>query len=522
MVAPSTTTASKFLLRPGLPGQKTTPAARLRPSMPENSTPGYSRYPRIGSHRDVAAFREHLHRLCDEIPVDDEILPAPGSPLAGEIQICGKLASNRWAIQPMEGWDGQEDGSPGELTLQRWRRFGLSGAQLIWGGEAVAVEGDGRANPNQLVIADNTLGGLESLRQALLEAHRDRFGSPGEPVIGLQLTHSGRYARPAKDGRNRPRAAFRHPILDSRVGIRDEAAVLSDGELAALTESFVTAATRAGELGFDFVDIKHCHGYLLHEFLGAHTRSGPYGGSFENRTRLLRDIVAGIRRDAPGLPIAVRVSIFDTIPFRPGADGSGGVPEDLPEDGPYRWGFGVDMANPEEADLAEGRKFLELLQELGIELVNLSAGSPYYNPHLQRPALYPPSDGYLPPEDPLESVIRHLQATRALKREFPGLVITGSALSYLQDYLPQVAQGLVRDGWMDFVGIGRMALSYPDLPADTLEKGSLARKLICRTFSDCTTAPRKGLPSGCYPLDDHYRSLPEAETLRELKKNRPD
>ena len=249
--------------------------------------------------------------------------------------------------------------------------------------------------------------------------------------------------------------------------------MLHDDDLHRIIEQFVDAAVIAEQLGFDFVDVKHCHGYLLHEFLGAHTRSGPYGGSFENRTRLLRDIVAGIRREAPGLPIAVRVSIFDTIPFRAGADGSGGVPEELPEDGPYRWGFGVDMANPEEADLAEGRKFLDLLQELGIELGNLSAGSPYYNPHLQRPALYPPSDGYLPPEDPLERVIRHLQATRALKREFPGLVITGSALSYLQDYLPQVAQGLVRDGWMDFVGIGRMALSYPDLPADTLEKLSL-------------------------------------------------
>ena len=194
----------------------------------------------------------------------------------------------------------------------------------------------------------------------------------------------------------------------------------------------------------------------------------------------------------------------------------------MPEGAPYRWGFGVDMANPTEGDLSEGKKLLGLLQELGIELVNLSAGSPYYNPHLQRPALYPPSDGYLPPEDPLESVIRHLQATHALKREFPGLVITGSALSYLQDYLPHVAQGLVRDGWMDFVGIGRMALSYPDLPADTLERGVLARKRICRTFSDCTTAPRHGLPSGCYPLDDNYSSLPEAETLRELKKNGPE
>jgi 2,4-dienoyl-CoA reductase-like NADH-dependent reductase (Old Yellow Enzyme family) len=485
--------------------------------MTSESSSNYSRYTRIGSHRTIDSFREHLRGVCAEIPADNEILRGPESPLATELELCGKIASNRWVIQPMEGWDGTEDGNPGELTLRRWRRFGLSGAQLIWGGEAVAVEKGGRANPNQLVIADHTMAGLESLRAALLEAHHERFGSASEPVVGLQLTHSGRFARPEKDSGNQPRLAFRHPLLDARVGVADDSAVLSDTEVGGLIESFISGAVRAGELGFDFVDIKHCHGYLLHEFLGAHTRPGPYGGSFENRTRILREIVAGIRREAPGLHVAVRVSIFDSIPFRRGVDGGAGEPEDYPEGDPYNLGFGVDLANPVEQDLREGHAFLALLEELGIRLVNLSGGSPYYNPHLQRPALYPPSDGYLPPEDPLLSVTRHLLATRALKKEFPSLVIAGSALSYLQEYLPHVAQGLVRDGWMDLVGIGRMVLSYPDLPADTLERGELQRKRICRTFSDCTTAPRGGLVSGCFPLDDAYGSLPDAEALRELK-----
>jgi len=481
--------------------------------------PSPSRHTRIGSHRDFDSFREHLNGLCPDIPADSEILRAPQSPLAADIEIFGKTAGNRWVIQPMEGWDGTEDGNPGELTLRRWKRFGLSGAQLIWGGEAVAVEADGRANPNQLVIAEHTLGGLESLRGALLGAHAERFGDSSPPIIGLQLTHSGRFARPGKDTGNQPRIAFRHPLLDDRVGVTDDSPVLTDLEVEGLIESFIAASVRAAELGFDFVDIKHCHGYLLHEFLGAHTRPGPYGGSFENRTRILREIVGGIRREAPALQVGVRVSIFDSIPFRRAPGGGGGVPEDFPGDEPYRLGFGIDMANPVEQDLAEGRTFLALLEELGIRLVNLSGGSPYYNPHLQRPALYPPSDGYLPPEDPLQSVARHLRATRALKLEFPGLAIVGSALSYLQEYLPHVAQGLVREGWMDLVGIGRMVLSYPDLPADTLERGELSRKRICRTFSDCTTAPRGGLVSGCFPLDDAYGSLPDAEALRELKKS---
>ena len=486
--------------------------------MTPDPSSSYSRYTRVGSHRGVDSFRGHLHGLCPDVPVDNEILRAPESPLAKDLEICGKTASNRWMIQPMEGWDGAEDGNPGELTLRRWRRFGISGAQLIWGGEAVAVEAEGRAHPTQLLIADHTLAGLERLRDVLLEAHHDRFGSTSEPIAGLQLTHSGRFARPGKDGGSQPRIAFRHPLLDARVGVTDDSAILGDSEVENLIESFIAGAVRARELGFDFVDIKHCHGYLLHEFLGAHTRPGLYGGSFENRTRILREIVSGIRREAPGLHVAVRVSIFDSIPFRQGDDGEEGVPEHYPEGEPYHLGFGVDMANPVEQDLSEGHAFLALLEELDIRLVNLSGGSPYYNPHLQRPALYPPSDGYLPPEDPLRSVTRHLQATRALKQKFPGMVVAGSALSYLQEYLPHVAQGLVRDGWMDLVGIGRMALSYPDLPADTLERGELARKRICRTFSDCTTAPRGGLVSGCFPLDEAYGSLPEAETLRELKK----
>jgi len=89
----------------------------------------------------------------------------------------------------------------------------------------------------------------------------------------------------------------------------------------------------------------------------------------------------------------------------------------------------------------------------------------------------------------------------------------GSAYSYLQEFLPHVAQAAVRDGWTDFVGLGRMVLSYPRLLWDASEGKPIQRKLICRTFSDCTTAPRNGLPSGCYPLDSFYK---ESETAKQL------
>jgi 2,4-dienoyl-CoA reductase-like NADH-dependent reductase (Old Yellow Enzyme family) len=182
---------------------------------------------------------------------------------------------------------------------------------------------------------------------------------------------------------------------------------------------------------------------------------------------------------------------------------------------PYRYGFGVNCEQPEKYDLTEPRRFLSLLRDLKIRLVNLTAGSPYYNPHVQRPALYPPSDGYQPPEDPLVGVARQMEATRVLKQEFPDLVFVGTGYTYLQEFLPFVAQAAVREGWVDSVGLGRMVLSYPELPRDVLTGQILKHKRICRTFSDCTTAPRNGLPSGCYPLDSFYK---ESEMGLQLKK----
>jgi NADPH2 dehydrogenase len=227
--------------------------------------------------------------------------------------------------------------------------------------------------------------------------------------------------------------------------------------------------------------------------------------------------VEDIQTSVPGLQVAVRFSAFDLIPFRKEVNGRG-VPESW--DGPYTFAFGCDPRNALQPDLSEARRLLAMLAELGVDLVCVSAGSPYYNPHVQRPALFPPSDGYDPPEDPLVGVARQLQATAELRRTQEGVLVVGSAYSYLQEYLPHVAQAAVRNGWTDFVGLGRVALSYPELPADLLEGRPLRTALLCRTFSDCTTAPRHGLPSGCYPLDEHYRKSPESAQLRDLKKLR--
>jgi 2,4-dienoyl-CoA reductase-like NADH-dependent reductase (Old Yellow Enzyme family) len=483
---------------------------------------------RIPSLKTVVDFRTHVATLGLDLPCEDTLVVGTASPLSQpvpEIRINGKRIGNRWAIQPMEGWDGTTTGGATDEVRRRWQRFGESGAKLIYGGEAMAVRSDGRANPNQLVIVEENKRDLAEIRELLVAAHRQRYGNVDELVIGFQLTHSGRFCKPTDKKRMEPRVAFRHPILDRKFNVTSDRQVFTDDEIEELIRCYVRAARIARDVGADFVDVKHCHGYLLHEFLGAHTRPGRFGGSFENRTRILRDIVAGIRADGNPIDIGVRLSAFDFVPFKPdptraepGKLGPG-IPEDFSHCLPYRYGFAVNAANPVEPDLTETHQFVQLCVELGVKVLNLSAGSPYYNPHIQRPAAYPPSDGYQPAHDPLIDVARQIQVVREIKAKAPpGLALVGTAYSYLQEYLPHVAQYVVRHGWVDIVGLGRMTLSYPEILADATSKGTLTPKFICRTFSDCTTAPRNGLISGCYPLDKYYSGKAEAQKLKEIKR----
>jgi 2,4-dienoyl-CoA reductase-like NADH-dependent reductase (Old Yellow Enzyme family) len=466
-------------------------------------------FPRISTLKTPEAFRARLAELGGSLPVEDTVETGPDAPLARPFAYRGRTIGNRFCILPMEGWDGSAVGTPTELTRRRWRNFGHSGAKLIWGGEAVSVRPDGRDNASQLVLTEDTLTDIAALREELVAAHRERFGRTDDLLIGLQLIHSGRFSRP------RPSILYRHPLLDARFGVHDDGPILSDDDIARLTDDFVAAARLSQRAGFAFVDVKHCHGYLGHEFLSAVDRPGRYGGSLENRTRFLRDVVAGIRAEAPGLEIGVRLSIFDFVPFHKGPDRVG-VPMVR---GPYRHAFGGDGTGL-GIDLTEPSALLAQLEKLGVDLICSTVGCPYYNPHIQRPAAFPPSDGYLPPEDPLVGVARQITVTAELKARHPRLVMVGSGYSYLQEWLPNVGQAVLRAGGADFIGIGRMVLAYPELPADVLAGRPLARKRICRTFSECTTAPRNGLISGCYPLDPFYKALPEAQTLAEIKEKR--
>ena len=478
-------------------------------------------YPKASSLDGVAGFRDYMKRLGLDMPCDDIVMSGPASPLGAPLEFDGMSIGNRIGTQPMEGWDCETDGRPTENTKRRWQRFGQSGAKLIWGGEACAVRSDGRANPKQLYMADHTQSDIAELREGLIKTHKEATGDDRGLVIGLQLTHSGRYCKPHDNTRFESIIAYNHPILDRRVGYPADRPVISDDEIKRLIADYIIAAKRAQQCGFDFVDIKHCHGYLGHEFLSAVTRPGPYGGSLENRTRFLREIVEGIRAEAPGLRIGVRLSAIDTVPYRPDPANSKpgelgpGIPEEYSV--PYVHAFGANPANPLEYDLTEPKALLEILRS-SASGSSMSPGQPVLQSALH-------------PAGALSAVRRLSSAGGSVRRRdapprrgarpqagFPGFLFHGQRLHLSAGVLPNVAQAVVRQGWVDVVGLGRMVLAYPELPLDILSGRGVQKKRLCRTFSDCTTAPRNGIVSGCYPLDALYKKSPEFKQLAGVKK----
>jgi len=471
-------------------------------------------YPKVINFKTLEDFREYLASQKIEIGLSEKAGGAESS-LSQPMQVGSRLVGNRWSILPMEGWDCEKDGAPSELTLRRWLRFASSGAKLLYGTEAAAVMHEGRSNPQQLWIADHTVESLKDALSRMRKTHKERFGSDDDLMVGIQLTHSGRYAHPNEAMKLEARTAYAHPLLDKKFQCGPEN-VVSDKEVGHIVRHFIHAAELAQQAGFDFVDIKSAHGYLGHEFLTAFDRPGSYGGSFENRTRFFREIADGIRSKCPELMLSARLSIFDILPFVKGEDGIG---HPMEWQGYYPYAFGGDGSGMEmDPELTETVKFVKMLQEYGIDLICATIGSPYYNVHMQRPAYFPVSDGYWPPENPLYNVSRHLKAVKRLRELCPGIKVVGSGYTCLQDYLPNAAEYAVSHNETDFVGIGRMVLSYPEICADSLAGRPLDRCRICRTLGECTNAPRHGMVSGCYPLDEFYRKTPEAAVLRNLKK----
>jgi len=457
-----------------------------------------ARYFKFHSVEDIQAESQ---RLGLDLRFSDDF-----SPLFRPVTVGPLRAGNSLCIQPMEGCDCTLDGQPDELTFRRYRRFGAGGAKLIWG-EATAVIEEGRANPRQLLISEQTAPALEQMLRECRQAHCEAFGSADDLIVGLQLTHSGRYSY------RQPLLVFHDPILDPRTVV-DKATgqtvdasypLLDDDYLRRLVDHYVAAARLAQRIGFQFIDLKQCHRYLLNELLAAKTRPGPYGGSLENRTRLARDIITRIRAEVPGLVIATRLNVYDGIPYQKHANGNAGEP--CPWETPVRSAWGTREDDPFTPDLTEPQWWIGEMARLGVALINISMGNPYATMHVIRPFEYPPPDAYETPEHPLIGVDRHFRLAGQLQQAFPHLPLVGSGYSYLQEFLPHAGAANLRDGRITFVGVGRAALPMPDFARQLLEHGRLDRKRTCRTFSYCTALMRAKhneqgqFATGCPPFD---------------------
>jgi 2,4-dienoyl-CoA reductase-like NADH-dependent reductase (Old Yellow Enzyme family) len=460
-----------------------------------------------------------IRRLGLDIPLADEVRE-----LLQPATLGGRAVGNRFVIHPMEGCDGTLDGKPDEITYHRWGRFARGGAKILWG-EACAVVPEGRANSRQLLFSKENAGELARLIAFAREEHRKACGTADDFLIGLQLTHSGRFAFP------KPSIAVRDAAIDpfcrtgkERRPIPPDYPVLTDDDLDRLQDAYVAAAKMSRDAGCDFVDLKQCHRYLLNELLGAKRRPGKYGGSLENRTRLAREVFGRIRAEAgKELILATRMNVFDAVPFV--KDPETGVGRPVPVETPYLNAFGVDPENPLEPDLAEPLEAIRIYREAGLQLLNASAGCPYYNPHYLRPADTPPPDGYEMPESGLVGVDRHFRMAEAIQRTFPDLAVVGTGYSYLREYAALAGEANFRRGRITYVGLGRGAIAYPDWVRDLAEKGRMEKLKACITVSYCTTLMRSKdnelgqYAAGCVPRDPVYAKF--LQEIRQKERQKP-
>ena len=397
---------------------------------------------------------------------------------------------NRIAFQAMEGCDGEVSGEPSELTRRRYRRFAASGAAFQYV-EASAVDPQGRANPLQLMINQQTAPAFARLVKEMRVIAKEN--GVCDPYIAIQLTHSGRYSK-APDRSPAPVVAYPDPERDPK-GVTPT--VITDQQLDALEEKYVQAARLAKEAGFDCVDIKCCHGYLLSELMGARLREGRYGGSFENRSRLLNNITRRIH-DEVGIAMMVRLNVHDEYP--------------------YPYGFGVDEKDFRIPDLTEPKQLVDMLIQNGVSIIDCTAGNPYYNPHVNRPF---DIAGYVPPVSQLEQLMKHLNTVRELKEHNPNAIYIASMFTWLRQFAPHLAAAAIGAGWFDMAGWGRQTFAYPSFPREIMEQGEMDPKRCCIACSKCTDLMRTGNVTGCVVRDpffrDLYQSIPVEQRPRPSK-----
>lgn len=390
--------------------------------------------------------------------------------LSSPIEIGNLKIANRVVFQPMEGCDCNEDGSPHALTVEKYRRAARSGAGIVWF-EANAVCPEGRTNVRQMML---TTENIEAFRSLVVEMRRIALEECGiRQVLILQLTHSGRQSI-------QPMIAYKNAVYEEKRPIPDSC-VVEDAYLDRLPQRFVTSARLAMEAGFDGVDVKSCHGYLIQELLSAFTREGRYGGCFENRSRLYLDCVRAVKEAIPHALLTTRLSVSDMVA--------------------YPNGFGTDANG--DLELSEADLLIDALCRAGIQILNVTVGNPYHNPHVNRPYR---QGGYLPPEPASVGLERFEIIEKHIKERFSSLLVVGSGLSYYREDLIAQSERLLSEGICDFVGYGRMSLAYPEFYREYLN-GCFSAKKCCLACSKCTVLMRNKCVSGCAVFHPYYREL---------------
>lgn len=406
------------------------------------------------------------------------------SVLSTPVMVNGKKVPNRFAYQPMEGCDGTLAGTPDELTTRRYQRFAKGGAGLIWF-EATAVMADGRANPRQMFINEKNLPEFQKIVEEIKETCIKENGY--EPVVICQLTHSGRYSKP--NGYPEPLIAYNNPIFEKDAPL-PSSCILSDSQLDEIGEKLVEGAVLAEKAGFDGADIKACHRYLLCELLSAYTREGKYGGSFENRTRLMTGAIEGaLAACDKSFIITSRYNVYDGFPY------------------PYGFGSSDILEKP---NYEEGIRLSKKLKELGVPLLNITMGNPYVNSEVNRPTV-------MGPIDPMQSAVRLLEGAKMVHEATVDPAVISSGMSYFGMMAPHVAAGCIEKGYFNLAGFGRETLAYPDLARDVIKNGAFDKKKICVTCGKCTELMRSGRTPGCV-LRDREVYLPLYKELEEERK----
>ena len=443
--------------------------------------------------KDRAALEKKIAALGLAIPVSDDI-----SVLFSHVVVARRVLPNRFAVLPMEGADGDASGRPTELTMRRYKRYAEGGASLIWF-EATAVTPDGRSSPRQLWINPESRDAFKRLvKETRLAAHR-KFGHDHNLILILQLTHSGRNSKP--QGRPAPVIAQHSPLLDARLGLSPDHPLITDAALDALQEDFAAAARLAKEAGFDGVDVKACHGYLVSELLASFTRSGSrYGGSFENRGRFLVETSERIKQEVRGIFVTGRLSLYDAIPF------------------PY--GFGVNQKDPAEPDLDEPVRLIKKLREVDFPVLAVSLGVPAYQSHYGRPSDKPLIGQKLPDEHPLVGVARWIRLAAIIQKTFPTLPVVGGGYSWLRHLFAHVAAAAVESERSSLIGLGRGSIAFPDWVNALAADGVLEPRRVCVTCSKCSQMLRAGCAVGCAVQDAEVYLAEYREARKRARKVR--